>query len=200
MRKEYPNSKLAALTPEQADQLEEFCDKTTLAKAVKYIHDELGIDLTDGTLSAWLQNRRQARVQQEALGQVLSRIDAAAAASSQIKAAIVANRDQLFDSLQTLIGQEAFNRSMRGEELDVKSMAIFNEIALGGLKVKTDTKKIAQKDQEIALKEAKFQRDTCDLFVKWCANETAKQIVSSTGNNADKIEQLGKLMFGEAWR
>ena len=35
------------------------------------------------------------------------------------------------------------------------------------------------------------------MFIQWAANEQAKTIATSSGNNTDKIEQLGKLMFGE---
>lgn len=55
------------------------------------------------------------------------------------------------------------------------------------------------KAQELALDRDRFKRETCELFIKWCADQEAKTIATSTASNADKIEQLGKKMFGEDW-
>lgn len=50
------------------------------------------------------------------------------------------------------------------------------------------------------LERQKFQRQTCELFVKWAADQRAKDISSSSSTNAEKIEALGQLMFGESWQ
>lgn len=54
--------------------------------------------------------------------------------------------------------------------------------------------------QQLALERKKFQRDTCELFVKWQADKRAAEIAGSPSSNAEKIEQLGALMFGEDWK
>ena len=59
---------------------------------------------------------------------------------------------------------------------------------------------IALKRGKLDLEREQFQRDTCALFVKWNADQRAKDIAGSTATNADKIEQLGQLMFGEDWK
>ena len=46
----------------------------------------------------------------------------------------------------------------------------------------------------------KFQRDTCELFLKWSADQRAKDIANSPQTNSQKIERLGELMFGEDWK
>lgn len=57
-----------------------------------------------------------------------------------------------------------------------------------------------QRDKEVsALDRSKFQRETAELFLKWFADQTAKEIASSNATHADKIEQLGQAMFGPDW-
>lgn len=57
------------------------------------------------------------------------------------------------------------------------------------------------KAQQLGLDREKFQRETCAHFVeKWAANEKVKALMNSGSTNAEKIEQLGALMFGEDWR
>ena len=61
-------------------------------------------------------------------------------------------------------------------------------------------KKLAQKDEELKLARERFQRDTCELFLKWHADKAALDAANSEGTNSDKIEKLGQLMFGETWK
>ena len=60
-------------------------------------------------------------------------------------------------------------------------------------------RRLDQKDQDLALSNRKFQRDTCELFLKWSADEKAKSVLTSGATNAEKIEALGRAMFGEEW-
>lgn len=59
--------------------------------------------------------------------------------------------------------------------------------------------KLNQGREDTKLNRQKFQRETCELFLKWFADKEAKAIASSSASNADKIEALGKKMFGEEW-
>ena len=60
-------------------------------------------------------------------------------------------------------------------------------------------KRLAQKDEELRLARERFKRDTCELFLKWHADKSAMEVANSDRNNADKIEKLGQLMFGDTW-
>ena len=62
-----------------------------------------------------------------------------------------------------------------------------------------EARKIRVKQDALELLKKKYQRDTCKLYLQWQADEKAKAIVNSSGTNAEKIEQLGKAMFGEDW-
>ena len=88
-----------------------------------------------------------------------------------------------------------------GEEL------AFNILALSKLR-KTDLDKAAldlrrreldQRDKSIDLERKKFQRATCELFIKWHDNQKAREVVESRATNNEKIELLGQAMFGEDW-
>lgn len=49
------------------------------------------------------------------------------------------------------------------------------------------------------LNERRFRRETCELYLRWAANAAAERIRLSPASNHEKIEQLGRLMFGEEW-
>lgn len=61
------------------------------------------------------------------------------------------------------------------------------------------TVKNADRRELVRIEKGKYQRQTCELFIKWVADEEAKKIASSTASNKDKIELLGRKMFGEDW-
>ncbi|HSM84606.1 MAG TPA: hypothetical protein VLT16_00585 [Candidatus Limnocylindrales bacterium] len=58
----------------------------------------------------------------------------------------------------------------------------------------------ARLGEGLKLQREKFQRETCELFLRWAADAKAKKIANATISNAEKIELLGQLMFGENWK
>lgn len=70
----------------------------------------------------------------------------------------------------------------------------------GRTKARQKEVSLRQKAEEIALAQRKFRVSTCEEFLKWSENEAAKKIATSSASNAEKIEQLGQLMFGEDWK
>jgi hypothetical protein len=52
---------------------------------------------------------------------------------------------------------------------------------------------------EHSLRRQKFMRDTCRLFLQWSEDPRAKEILNSPTSHAEKIEALGRGMFGEDW-
>jgi hypothetical protein len=67
-------------------------------------------------------------------------------------------------------------------------------------KMSLEKEKLKRKDQQIALEQKKFQRTTCELFLKWREDKRAEEAVLGEGTNTEKIEKLGQLMFGEDWK
>lgn len=62
-----------------------------------------------------------------------------------------------------------------------------------------DKEKVALKETELDLAKAKFRRETAELFLAWYADQRARDVAASGASQADKIERLGELMFGEDW-
>jgi len=57
-----------------------------------------------------------------------------------------------------------------------------------------------QKDEQIDLAKKRFRRDTCEMFLKWRADQRASEIADDPGLGSDeKTDMLGKLMFPEDW-
>lgn len=54
--------------------------------------------------------------------------------------------------------------------------------------------------ERLRLAQVQFQRDTCELFLKWHADKRATQIADKKGiGTTEKVERLGKLIFKEDW-
>ena len=58
---------------------------------------------------------------------------------------------------------------------------------------------VDRKDRAQGLDQKRFQRETCELFLKWQADEQARAIAAGAESNTSKIERLGKLMFQNDW-
>lgn len=59
-------------------------------------------------------------------------------------------------------------------------------------------KRLEQNDRKLALDEKRFQVRTCELFIDWYENETAKRIAEGKAARSVKIDQLREAMFGPA--
>jgi len=68
-------------------------------------------------------------------------------------------------------------------------------------KAKLDIRRqvLAQRDQVIDLQRKRFQRQTCELFLKWYDSKKARDVIESRASNSEKIEKLGQAIFGEDW-
>lgn len=76
---------------------------------------------------------------------------------------------------------------IRGEETKAK-------------KVDLDAQKVALDRERLDLDVAKYQRETCNLFIEFCKKKQALAIVEDRGLDADaKTNALGQVLFGELW-
>ena len=78
----------------------------------------------------------------------------------------------------------------------LKMVRVISELRAGDF---TKTR-LKQADQKLELERKRFQRQSTEMFLKWYGNKKARDIVESRANNREKIEKLGRAMFGEAWR
>ena len=88
--------------------------------------------------------------------------------------------------------------SLSTEELPdiVKALTNLRKMEIATLGEKNDRVKLQQNERALALEEAKFQRTTCELFLKWFDNEKARRIAESPRAANVRIEELRALMFG----
>lgn len=60
--------------------------------------------------------------------------------------------------------------------------------------------KVALDARALELDQMRFQRQTCELFLKWSEDQRARNLLNGGGDNAEKITALGELMFGADWK
>ena len=57
-----------------------------------------------------------------------------------------------------------------------------------------------RKDRALAMQEAKFRRDSCELFEKWYSDKHVADIMSNPSISGEqRTELLGRQLFGEDW-
>jgi hypothetical protein len=93
------------------------------------------------------------------------------------------------------------NSGLKEAEIFAMGQQYFNlqAIKLGDDEMWARTQKTRQREDLIKIERQKVQRETCKLFIQWVEDEEAKKIATSTASNKEKIEALGKKMFGEDW-
>lgn len=77
---------------------------------------------------------------------------------------------------------------------------LYLELAGALHKAKMDHLKLEQKERQFTLARQKFQRETCDLFLKFYKNQKALRVAGSKASHADKIQALGPVLFDEEWQ
>ena len=116
---------------------------------------------------------------------------------------------ELLETLDEVIEQKIEQAEGEGDRKQLSAEALVAIAgALGNLRtseqndvrLQQNNKRLQQKDEEIAMAREKYQRDTCELFLKWHADTHANELANADTSNADKIEKLGQLMFGETWK
>jgi hypothetical protein len=186
---------------------------------VKKILDEdyEGLRVSDQNLSVWRKTgyqewlRRRERIDRtRELARYAAEQTKAGGASIAEGAQAIAS-GKLLELLETLdeVIEQKLDESEDGDKGKLSAEALVMVAnALGSLRTSEQNdvrlaqneKKLKQKDEELSLAREKFMRDTAELFLKWHVDKSAADIAAGTMSNADKIEHLGQLMFGETWK
>jgi hypothetical protein len=166
-----------------------------------------GVPVSDQNLSAWRSTgyadylRRVERVERtRELAKYAAEVSRANGASIADGAASIAS-GKLLELL------EAVDEATGDAKLDPEALVNISRAlaALRGSEQKDvslglEKIKVSQKGEELALAREKYQRETCELFLKWHADKRAGELAGADISNADKIEKLGQLMFGDTWQ
>ena len=91
---------------------------------------------------------------------------------------------------------------LKDEELAEYGHRVFSLLALRQQDAKTwvALRKTQKDAADLKLRVQQFHRETCELFLKWAADERARNIAENGARNGEKIAALGALMFGEDWK
>lgn len=79
----------------------------------------------------------------------------------------------------------------------VSALANVRGLELDTHKTRLKEIEVGQKGEQIALEKKKFQRTTCELFLKWFDNARAREIAEGKGTKETKVAELIQLWFGE---
>lgn len=157
-----------------------------------------GADINDQNLTNWRQgefakwcDERDEIEQTKAMAELASKLAEAAGEDLSAGArAIAAGR--IMAKLQHL-GEDADMESLDALVLAAARLA---QAETQKSAVKLHHRRADQKDKELRLAEAKFQRETCKLFLQWHDDQRAREIASSPEKKDVKMEQLRLLLFG----
>ena len=142
-----------------------------------------------GGFQDWLKRQEQSERIKDLAGFALSLGEAAGGNISDGTAAILGGK--------IMLKMEALADEDIGDA--VKQVALLRMGDHEAQKMGIRKKVLEQRDAMIDLNKKKFQRTTCELFLKWAEDDRAKKVIDGRGSNAEKIEQLGQVMFGEDW-
>jgi hypothetical protein len=81
----------------------------------------------------------------------------------------------------------------------VAALGTIRALELETVKTQIRQVEVKQKGEALGLEKKKFQRTTCELFLKWFDDQVAKDIASTEGPADGKLDALGKHLFGDAW-
>lgn len=143
----------------------------------------------------WLErNDRRARIKH--LAEYATEL-AAANGGSIAKGAAAIVSGQILEVLEA-----ADEKGLEAEAVGelVRSIAALRGAEIGEEKLAHEREKIRQKDEELKLAREKFQLEAAGIALKILADQRARDIAAGSASNADKISQLGQLMFGDDWK
>lgn len=174
------DSKLKALPEQQQEQLVEFCRSHTFAEAVDFAKKTFAVETSAASLSEfwhWWHLQR--------------RLELAAAASTDLARVL----------------KELPGLDLNTEQLSAAGQAIFEAQAAtsGDAKLFLGLKEARQGDawisierEKLQLAERKFMFSAAKALLKHA--DKVRVIVDGPGSDEAKTEQLGQLIFEEAWK
>lgn len=105
------------------------------------------------------------------------------------KAAVSIAAGRMMEQLEAATEEDVLNIS--------KALTGIATAESDALRVQVAQSRLGIQQKAQALDEAKFQRTTAELFLKWYGNKRAQEIADGKGTKDVQIEQLRLLMFGE---
>ena len=184
--------KIASQLDRYAEALQEMelaVPPKTLAEMQAWLVQE-GINVTQSTISRFLESARSSRLQAKLLAQISSGAKQCAAVEKQFGKNPAPELETLIKLHRVLI----LNLTTQGN-VDPELLKLADQLTRTALEYTSGKTKAAQKERELVLAEEKAQKDTCEFFLKWFSDKRAQEIATSSMSNADKIATLRKEYF-----
>jgi hypothetical protein len=152
-------------------------------------------DISDSNITQWRQGGYQEWLKSEA--QVERTRERAELSMRLAKAA----GGSLAQSILARIAGDIDDKLDGLSDEDVEKMQPLLNTLVDAEKARLKAIEVGQKGEALDLLRQKFQRETAKLYLKWYTDQKAKDIADQPESSADeKVERLGRLMFGEDWK
>lgn len=184
MKKKRSDSVIDGLPEGQRKQIEQWlCEENlSYADAQKRALADLGVRLSSSSLAEFFQECQQRRM--------LDRIAASRESANAVLKKFQENPADMYAVLVNIIGQSAFEASMKGEKLDPKLVFNFTKLVM-------HAKKQSMEEADLKLQREKFEFDAAAACLKKLPS--LKVIAQKTGlDQKEKINQIRLQLFGAA--
>jgi hypothetical protein len=156
------------------------------------ISDENLSNFRNGPHQEWLRRRENER-HIRSMSEYANQLAGAAGASFSAGARAIA-AGKLMELLET----SSFDEDQIGNLVDVvTAVSNLSKTEATDRKLDLQEKRLTLTDRAQNLDEAKFQVQTCELFLKWYDNEEARLVASGQEERTVKVDTLRQMMFGE---
>lgn len=162
-------------------------------KSLKEAQEQLRLDgcvVSLGRLSQWWESRQTKAAEDRFLEQITSGAQQNKRIDEALKENPAPMMQQIMARLKVVTAMLATQATGNPEAMKQLDLLLTHLVAFH---------REEGKDKDRALAWQRFMRETCELFLKWFADEQAKAIAAGSESNSSKIERLGSLMFGEDW-
>ena len=157
-----------------------------------------GHAITDGNLSDWrlggyadwLRRRDHLELLRELAEHGVKMGETGTGSFADGSAAIIGSRLML--ALETASDEEALKMAKTVHRLRAGDR--------GRAKLDLQRRKLSQRDEMIELERQKYRRETTIQFLTWYQCEEVRRIADEKFDNSEKLELLGKEIFGEDWK
>jgi hypothetical protein len=184
LQKPRSDSRLKTLPEERQEAIVEYARSHSVAETVGWLRDD-GVKTSHGALSeflSWFKLRRRFQIaEQDSLN-------------------LVELLRQKRPAMSEAERQEWANDFFQVQAIKDNDPDTFLAFSSARFKAELEKEKLRIKQEELQLAKQKFHRETSELFLKWSEDKQAREIATSNATNAEKIERLGQLMFGEDWK
>lgn len=174
-----------------------------------------GVPISDNNLSRWRRGgyqewlkRRERLDHTRELSAYAAKLAQASGGTIAEGAASIASGKilELLEAVEDATGAEVKTENEDGVPDAVRSIQALTESIVSLRAGEIEREKVAQKDrelkrkdQELLLAREKFQTDAAGIALKVLSDARAKEIEGSSASNAEKIQMMGKHLFGDLW-